>query len=292
MSTANRDLDIVVANCSGFEIGRLEHKFRHHIAIAPHRHTYYEVLWSVEGSGTHYIDFISYEMTPRTLFFISPGQVHYSDIATCAGYALFFTEEFMISTHLHKDFLRSFPFYHVSDREPAIDLDDEHIPIFRRLFERLEKEYLSESLKKEDILRAYLQILLIEAERLYTSKEALHLNHPNSFLVQEFRTLIEEHFLSQSSVKDYAKCLHITANHLNDVTKKITGKTAGELIRERLLLEAKRLLTHSDLSIVQIAHHLNFRDPSYFGRFFRRQTSQSPGKFRRAIREKYQNPYK
>lgn len=230
-------------------------------------------------------------MNPHTLFFISPGQVHYSDITACVGYALFFTEEFLISTHLNKDLPRSFPFYHQSDREPAIHIDQAQVPVFRHLFERLEREFLCESRRKEDMLRAYLQILLIEAERLYTSAIASHLNHPSS-LVQTFKALIEEHFLSQSSVKDYANRLHVTANYLNDVTKRLTGKTAGELIRERLLLEAKRLLVHSDLSISQIAYCLNFKDPSYFGRFFRHQTRQSPGNFRRTICEKYQNPAK
>ncbi len=112
--------DIATANCNGFEIGRLENKLRYHIVIAPHRHTYYEVFWSVKGTGAHYIDFVSYEMSPNTLFFISPGQIHYSDIASCIGYALFFTEEFLLSNHVPKSFLNRLPFYHAEGQEQAV----------------------------------------------------------------------------------------------------------------------------------------------------------------------------
>jgi len=92
--------------------------------------------------------------------------------------------------------------------------------------------------------------------------------------------LIEENFLAKTSVSEYAKLLGITANHLNETVKRTIGKTAGELIRHRLLLEAKRLLIHSELSSSEIAHRLNFQDPSYFGRFFKKYTQHSPGDFR------------
>ncbi len=225
--------DIATANCNGFEIGRLENKLRYHIVIAPHRHTYYEVFWSVKGTGAHYIDFVSYEMSPNTLFFISPGQIHYSDIASCIGYALFFTEEFLVSNHVPKSFLNRLPFYHAEGQEQAVHLGNKQISMFHRLFIRLEQEYLSESLSKEELLRAYLQVLLLEAEQIYVHKEMPHLTHPSSLLIQKFRDLIEEFFLTKTSVKDYSQLLHVTANHLNATSKQLTGKTAGELIRSR-----------------------------------------------------------
>jgi len=90
-------------------------------------------------------------------------------------------------------------------------------------------------------------------------------------------------------VGEYARLLALTPGHLNDLTKAATGQTASALIDARLILEAKRLLAHSDASTAEIAADLGFQDPSYFGRFFRRHVDQSPGAFRAAIREKYQS---
>lgn len=246
----------------------------------------------MKGTGAHYIDFVSYEMSPNTLFFISPGQIHYSEIANCTGYALFFTQEFLLSDRVPKSFLSRLPFYHAEGQEQAVHLKNKQISMFHRLFRRLEQEYLSKFQSKEELLRAYLQVLLLEAERLYVYKTIPHLTHPSSLLIQRFKDLIEEHFLTETTVKDYAQLLHVTANHLNATSKQLTGKTAGELIRSRILLEAKRLLVHSEQSIVQIAQHLNFQDPSYFGRFFKKGTNQSPNEFRQTIHKKYQNFYK
>ncbi|MDB6080659.1 MAG: AraC family transcriptional regulator, partial [Akkermansiaceae bacterium] len=87
----------------------------------------------------------------------------------------------------------------------------------------------------------------------------------------------------------YAKMLGVTSGHLNDTVSAQTGRPAGALIRERILLEARRLLLHSELQIAEIAYHLGFGDPSYFARFFRREDGRPPGDFRMEIREKYRS---
>jgi AraC-like DNA-binding protein len=91
-------------------------------------------------------------------------------------------------------------------------------------------------------------------------------------------------------VSEYAKLLGITANYLNETVKTVTGQTAGELIRDRLLLEAKRWLIHSELSIAQVADQLHFDDPSYFSRFFKKYAHCSPGDFRRQTLKSTRTP--
>jgi AraC-like DNA-binding protein len=81
--------------------------------------------------------------------------------------------------------------------------------------------------------------------------------------------------------KEYAELLYITPNHLNALCRDLVGKTAGELIRERVLLEAKRLLTNLNITAAEIAYELNFQDNSYFSRFFRKYTGQTPEIFRK-----------
>ena len=100
---------------------------------------------------------------------------------------------------------------------------------------------------------------------------------------------MEEHFIQYHKVNEYAELLNVTPNHLSETIKKITGKTAGEVIHQRLILEAKRRLLHSSISAKELAYALNFNDPSYFSRFFKANTDLSPEGFRNEIRKKYQH---
>jgi AraC-like DNA-binding protein len=106
-------------------------------------------------------------------------------------------------------------------------------------------------------------------------------------LVRRFRQALERSFRASTPIRDYAKMLGVTTSHLSESLRLETGSTAGELIRARLLLEAKRLLLHSELTIAEIGYELGFEDPSYFSRFIRREIETSPVELRNRIREKY-----
>jgi AraC-like DNA-binding protein len=95
--------------------------------------------------------------------------------------------------------------------------------------------------------------------------------------------LINRHYRSMRLPREYAEQLYITPNHLNALCQDLLGKTAGDVIRERVLLEAKRLLTNEQKSVSEIAGELNFPDNSYFSRFFRKYTGQSPEEFRKSL---------
>jgi AraC-like DNA-binding protein len=107
---------------------------------------------------------------------------------------------------------------------------------------------------------------------------------PSSYnirLLRNFQKLIEQHYTSLTLPKEYAELLFVTPNHLNALCTSILGVSAGELIRKRILLEAKRLLVNLDLSISQIAWKLNFSDNSYFSKFFKKQEGITPEAFRK-----------
>ena len=89
-------------------------------------------------------------------------------------------------------------------------------------------------------------------------------------------------------VQDYAGLMAITEKYLNELCKKTAGKTASELIHERIILEAKRLLLHSDLNNKEVAYFLSFDDPSHFSKFFKRKTGRTPSQFRKELPERYQ----
>ena len=99
-------------------------------------------------------------------------------------------------------------------------------------------------------------------------------------MLRTFLNLIEKNVSILKFPKDYAELLHVTPNHLNARCKELLGKSAGEVNRDRLLLEAKRLMVNVDLSISEIAYELNFRDNSYFSKFFKKHAGRTPEEFR------------
>ena len=98
--------------------------------------------------------------------------------------------------------------------------------------------------------------------------------------VEELRQLVDEHFRKERLISFYAEKLAMTPDRLNDHVKRATGVTAGHLIRQRVLSEAKRQLVFTNQPIHEISYDLAFSDPSHFTRFFRKQTGMTPQAFR------------
>src|SRR6478736_1143671 len=103
---------------------------------------------------------------------------------------------------------------------------------------------------------------------------------PADATVEALRRLVEENFRQERHLDFYATKLAMTADRLNDHVKRATGVTAGHLIRQRVLTEAKRQLVFTNQPIHEIAYDLTFADPSHFARFFRKQTGTTPHEFR------------
>ena len=96
--------------------------------------------------------------------------------------------------------------------------------------------------------------------------------------------MIEAHYREIKLPKEYADLLFVTPNYLNALSQELLGKTAGELIRDRVLLEAKRLLTNSaSITVSEVATELNFQDNSYFNRFFKKYAKVTPDEFRKQL---------
>jgi AraC-like DNA-binding protein len=135
---------------------------------------------------------------------------------------------------------------------------------------------------KMDILRGMLSIILVRLSRVVPRSFNEGVSKHNLVLMRQFEILIEQHFRDKRLPKEYAELMFVTPNHLNALTNSVVGKSAGELIRDRILLEAKRLLVNSDLMISQIAESLNFEDNAYFTRFFKKYLGVTPEGFRGA----------
>lgn len=254
----------------------------------PHRHDYYEVLFLCEGEGTHIIDFEPYPVKPPVFHFVAKGQVHFWQlIKPLKGYAMIFPEEFLGAPTSNIVRTHDLTFFNNVGHAPYLSVDQEHGTIIDSLILGIEQEFQDENKRSLSILRSYLHILLSNLNRLYAS---LHPDEHSqaSSLVRQFKQLIAEHFLTTHSVQDYAAKMGVSDSHLRNTVKLITGSAPGHLIREHLILKAKRLLAHSNETVAEIGYSLNFEDSSYFGRFFKRETGLSPVAFRHQVRAQYQ----
>jgi AraC family transcriptional activator of pobA len=253
-----------------------------------HRHTYYEILVFVKAAGTQMIDFEVQELKANSIHFISPGQVHaLNRMKEAEGYVINFTKEFMLLNGGNMAALNDFPSFSSTGKllhkVPMEDFLEILTIIKQMLNEKIEKSPI-----KESILAAYVNLLLIKYKSLFVnSSEYKRSDKSGQQLIQRFNTLLEENFIEAHHVTYYAEKLNFSPNYLSSVLKKLTGRTAGDLIQQRLLLEAKRMLLHSTTTIKEIAYVLNFNDPPYFTRFFKNNTGYTPEAFRQETRRKY-----
>ena len=135
------------------------------------------------------------------------------------------------------------------------------------------------------LLRAYLNLILVEAQNAIQTKPALQTKKPPApiRLTRKFRLAVESDYIERKQVQDYADQLGVTTNHLVETVRESSGFTPKQIIQERLLLEAKRLLAYLTLSAAEIGSELSFRNPSQFGRWFRTNAGVAPGQFRQQI---------
>jgi AraC-like DNA-binding protein len=265
-------------------------EFMNEIAQAdyPHSHDCYEVLYIAEGEGTHIIDFEPYPIQPPVFYFLSKDQVHFWQLTKpLKGFALLLSEEFLGFPSSNIVRAHDLSFFHHVGQAPHLSVDEKQFTITRGLFEGIEQEFNNEKARSISVLRAYLHILLTQLNRLYIIGLPDEHSRATSSMVRQFKQLVSEHFLKEQSIQDYAVRMGISASHLRDTIKAVTGHAPGHIIREKVILETKRLLAHSNLTVAEIGYDLNFEDSSYFGRFFKRETGISPVAFRRQIREQY-----
>lgn len=250
-----------------------------------HRHDCFELFWVTEGHGKVQIDFQSYSFSPNTMSLIAPGQIHgwsgKEPNMAFDGYLLIFSKDLLAGHQLDNASWLQTSLLDLMGDNPFYNLSPDHASVFNELFRLLERELEEERKDQTDAVRSYIRLLLIEAGRIHDQWQQDHREEAGFRLTKQYLALVESHFRSVNSVSEYASMLHVTTSHLVESVKKTLGKSAGEALRERQLLEAKRMLRYSSSTVDEIAHHLGFRDPSYFGRFFKKNVGMSPTAFRR-----------
>jgi AraC-like DNA-binding protein/quercetin dioxygenase-like cupin family protein len=256
---------------------------RHFSVKYPHRHDFFEVLYLMRGSGFHVIDGNRYEITPPCVFFMSPGQAHKIEFShDIDGYLFIFTADFYLANRSNQNSLIEFPFfYNLKQENPPLLLEnDSDILFLEELFKRSISERDNNGVNKLDLLRSLLDIILMTCSSRYKTVENIDKKGRGHILVKQFYHLVEENNLKNLSLKEYADRLAVTPNHLTQTVKLLTGKTSSQIIKAKQILEIKRLLVHTNLSVAEIAHQLSFEDQSYFTKFFKRESGYLPLQYR------------
>lgn len=249
-----------------------------------HKHTFYHLLLFTKGGGSHTIDFENFPVMPFQIYFMVPGQVHqWRFEGAVDGFVVNFSQSFFQSFLLKTDYPEQFPFFSGNAVDGVIDIPASHQPAVIELFEKLIKENEEPQQGTMDMVRVLLLQLFITVGRISGISAPKQAGPYNLTLLRNFRQLIEKNYLTLRLPKEYAALLYITPNHLNALCNDLLGIPAGEVIRDRIILESKRLLVGRDLSISEIASKLNFSDNSYFTKFFKKQAGITPEEFRKQL---------
>jgi AraC family transcriptional activator of pobA len=279
------DFDKDAADSAEFYFAELKkHLSTHKFIQKPHKHDFYIILLFSCGSGIHTIDFKSHEVNPGSAFFLSPGQVHSWELSPDAdGHILFFSSDFYVSVFSRRR-LNRFVFFNSSFNSRHLRISAEEMSEVLFIFERIRREVENPNWSGMDLLRNYTDLLLINFYRLYNSKTTFSEESIQSYdQFQNLEDLIDKSFKQHREASFYADAMNLSSKQLNAMSKKSVGKTISQLILERVILETQRLLTHSDLSISEIAYEIQFEDPSYFSRLFKKKTGMTPEQFRKEV---------
>ncbi len=250
-------------------------------ASEPHSHSYYQILWFFKEGGQHFVDFNGYPIKENSVFFIAKNQIHYfENERSYEGILIHFNESFLMQSDVDI-FLK----YNVFNNQgkPCYCINESIKTTANSYIQLIKKELLQKmAFGHAQIVRYLLKSLLIVFERAHQEHSTETLTFTNHYALQylQFRELLEQHFSKGCGVKEYASALNISSKTLTTITNTIVAKSPSVLIAERIILEAKRLLSFTTLHSNEIAYRLGFEDASYFVKYFKRYTQKSPGAYR------------
>jgi AraC-like DNA-binding protein len=252
---------------------------RHKDISLPHKHNFYLSVLFTKGTGIHEVDFTSYNIKPGALFFLNPGQTHHWELSgDTEGYIFFHTQAFY-DMHYTNSKLSNFPFYYSVHNSPLVYIDD--IKRFTALFEMLLSEYESNNILNKEAIISITDLIYIEGARIYSIQNPSLLHNKDKYYgkFRHFEELINNHYRTTKSPSAYANMLNMTPKHLNRITQAIVGKTASDVILERVMLEAKKELILQRNGFAEVAYSLGYEDYAYFSKLFRNKTGTTPSAF-------------
>lgn len=267
---------------SGFEImslgelARRSEKVVDHKPYQPHRINFYVMLYVVEGSGYHTVDFHHISLQKGSLVFIAPNQVHaFDQHRDYEGYMCLFTESFLNKESVHLTDRYMVDNLYFRDITKALVLQDKSMEDF---FHLLQKEFYAMHVSgKSGVVTSLLRSILIKSAE---SMQENAVENESSELFDAFKKTLLENYAEIRSAEEYAALLKVSPKHLNLTCKRLTGQTTKAFIDRFMIVESKRYLVSSTLAIKEIATKMGYWEVSNFVKFFKKHTGFTPKGFR------------
>lgn len=252
-------------------------------ALKPHRISFYQMVIIAEGEGNVWIDSVKYNYNSKSAFTASKGRIiSFEYEKTPKGYVMLFSEEFINRNPGDLEWINNLNSFDLSVEVPVIRLSDAEYVELLVFLKKIKSEIESGSdYITEEIVFSLLKAFILIAERLNSRKAGFIVKGSgDKNYIFEFKKKLETMYSNSRTVNYYATQLGITPRKLNQLTYSSCGISAKQLIEDRVLLETKRLLTHTRMTVKEIGHSLGFNDPTNFNKFFKRYIKQTPQEFR------------
>lgn len=266
-----------------FEILSVKDLYKQHrdILTVPHRADFYHILWIHKGSGVHLVDFLPVKFSSDSILFINKGKVHFFDSSEkFEATLILFTDNFFCRHESDIRFLHSTILFHDLLDNAALKLQEGKDSL-HSILQLMRSEFHADKMFHHDVLQNHLHNFLMLADREKRKQGFTEISKGADLdYTMLFNELLDTHFTKVRSVKEYADKLHISEKRLGKATSKILGKSPKEIINDRVLLEAKRLLVHTSQSIKEIGFQLGFAEPTNFIKYFKQQSGITPSEFR------------
>jgi AraC family transcriptional regulator, transcriptional activator of pobA len=247
----------------------------------PHRHDYHELIWVRSGAGEHLIDGEVVPVTPGTITIIGRGQVHvFRQASDLHGAVLRFGDELLHDSRGSGWLLAGRGGRTVAVPEPQ---DARLAGLVAALHDEAQRPPDARSAQIE---RHLVSIVLLWLERWYDAArtERREADDAEVQLHRRFAQLLEDEFARHHDAAHYADALAVPSAALSRALTQVTGRSTKELVSDRVILEAARLLRFTDLTVGEVAHRVGFADPLYFSRAFKRHAGAAPMAYRGRVR--------
>jgi AraC family transcriptional regulator, transcriptional activator of pobA len=250
----------------------------------PHVHSFYEILWFQEGRGRHMVDFADCEVVPNTIFFLSPGQIHHFDVKEgYRGVAIKMCTDFMKDEREYESLMVKYNLFYPCGSTACYTVDSQTAAVLGQLVAQMEDEApRAGEFGNIDILKSLVRVFLVKALRCGGREADARVEDmkPAHALFLQFRRLVENEYKSMHTVQEYADRLNVAVRTLNKCVNDYAQMSPLAFVNSRIVLEARRMVRYSGLMFKEIASELGFEEPSYFVKFFKRQTGYLPSEFR------------
>ena len=251
--------------------------------IMPYSRRDYYKIWVTLGQGKIHYATLSVDIIQPALIFSNPLVPYsYESADVHAGYMCIFTEDFLKESSRNGS-LQESPLFKIGS-SPVFFLGNDQLKFISELYEKMLLEVDTTYVYRYEVIRNYLNLIIHEGLKMEPALSAIKYHNASERIASLFLELLErqfpidspQHALKLKKASDYAESLSVHVNHLNHVVREITGKSTTVHIAERVIMEAKALLKHTDLTIAEIAYCLGFEYPNYFNNFFKKNTGITP----------------